>query len=142
MAGLDYSDYSQQHSKPQYNFEADKPDALMASIGLIEPENPVDDVLKRIELEQTVLKPIHLPFKRLSAASKLLTPSTFNVIAGDAGAGKSFFALNLVTTCVSQNISCKYLPLESDRTFYLRRLAAMLSKSFAPLNTDENMEAK
>jgi hypothetical protein len=100
--------------------------------------DPVDAVLNQIHREASDLKPIRLPWPRLSRASRLLRPGGLSVVGGAPGAGKSFFALALGLACDAAGERWAYLPLESDRAFFLRRMAAMLARSFDPLLTEED----
>ena len=81
--------------------------------------------------------PIKLRWPRVSAAARFFTPG-LSVLGGQTGARKSWAAMEIGLACEVSGERWSYLPLESDRTFYLRRLACMLSKSFDPLLTRED----
>lgn len=100
--------------------------------------DPVDAALNQINRESGDLRPIPLPWPRLSRLSRLLRPGGLSVVGGAPGSGKSFFALSIGLACRDAGASWAYLPLESDRAFYLRRVAAMLDRSFDALLTPED----
>jgi len=105
--------------------------------------DPIDAVQQQIRREATDLRPIKLPWPRLSSLSKFLKPGTLAVLGGSPGAGKSFLALAIGLACQSADVGWSYLPLESDRAFFLRRLAAMLDRSFdALLDTEDDPNAE
>ncbi len=138
MAGLDYSDYSQQHSKQQLNFEGNKSDVLISALGLEKETPPVSFAETAIRGIKTTRKNIALTSYPRLGITKILMPGTYNIIAGTPGSSKTFLAQDFLLNCLGKNINCRLLPLESDHEFLALRFAAMLSKSFDPLLTPDD----
>ncbi len=91
-------------------------------------ENDIDLLLKNIDKAPQAI-PLKY-FTRLSSRSKFLMEGTLAILGGGAGSAKSFFALNLGVQCQIEGVKWSYLPLESDREFHLKRLGAILNKSW------------
>lgn len=69
----------------------------------------------------------------LNRAASIIRPGTLSVIGGDPGCAKSFFALALGLACERACLPWLYLPLECDKSFHGRRLAAILDGSWDAL---------
>ncbi len=101
-------------------------------------KTPSDLCIDQIVAEADELKPIRLPWPKLSKQSKFLRPGTLAVLGGPTGCGKSFMSLMIGMECERQGVAWSYLPMESDKTFYMRRVAAILNGSFVPLQDLED----
>ena len=115
------------------------------------PTEPRADVLREIDAQIAAeqrgeLRPIHLDFApRTSGLAKLLAPGSVAVVAGPTGDGKSFYGLACALAAEKAGHSWSYLPLESDAAYHVRRLGAILDKSFdavADVEDDPNAPAK
>jgi hypothetical protein len=105
-------------------------------------ESAADACIRQIVSEADELKPVRLPWPKLSRQSKFLRPGTLAVLGGPTGSGKSFMSLMIGLECHAQRIPWAYLPMESDRMFYLRRISAILHGSFRPLaDTEDDLGA-
>lgn len=80
-----------------------------------------------------------LSFDRLSKSSKILYGGSLGVIGGDSSCGKSLLVNSFIVDCYKQNTKCSYLPLESDKSLYLRRIACILNKNWEALSENAEM---
>ena len=68
--------------------------------------------------------PVPLPWRTLGDLTHALLPGTVVVLAGDPGAGKTFFILGLLRYWTEHGHDAVAFFLEKNKTFYLRRLLA------------------
>jgi len=107
--------------------------------GLAAKTPPIGDGLAEVRAEieaeaRGERRPIPLPFaSRLCRLARPTVSGNVLVVAGSPGTAKSFLALNMLVAAVDAGMSASYLPLESDRAFHLRRLAAVLDRSWDAL---------
>ncbi len=107
---------------------------------IIYSEEDDDNSIERL-LSGFEFQPVRFPlcFSRLDKSSSFLREGTLAVLAGDPSCGKSLFTKSLLIHCYRSGIKCCYLPLESDKNFYLRRIACKLNKSWDALSDNSEV---
>jgi len=73
---------------------------------------------------------ISWPWPALDRLFGGLRQGDWTVLSGTEGSAKSFFMLQLCLHCQRQGIAWKYLPLEEDARFWLRRMVAILANDW------------
>ena len=95
----------------------------------------LDGLDAELEAEQRgERRPIPLPFApKLTRLSRATVPGGVLVLGGSPGTAKSYLALNILVAALEAKSPASYLPLEGDRAFHLRRLAAILDGTWTAL---------
>ncbi len=84
------------------------------------------ELAESIELERTT-PVVHLPWSTLGNFTRALLPGAVTLIVGHPGSGKSFFALSMLLGVHRNGHKVALLELEETKTFWLRRLLAVIA---------------
>ena len=92
----------------------------------------VDALVSRLEKEGSgELSAVRLPWRTLDRAlGNGLAPGQVTVLAGAAGAAKSYLLLNLLHHAASQEKEWRLLPLEDDAGWWVQRMLAVSTGSW------------
>lgn len=92
----------------------------------------VDGLLQRLENEGAgVIRPIRLPWRKTDKALGFgLTPGQVTIIAGAAGAAKSYLLLNILRHASTGGARWRLLPLEDDAGRWIQRMLAVYMGSW------------
>lgn len=105
--------------------------ASMYGIGRI-PNDSIGDLKVEIEKENRgEIKIMPFPWDNISKIFGGMRPGEVSILAGEPGAGKSYFALNVCLFVGKRRFSWKYLPFEDSATKHIRRAISIYDNDWS-----------